>query len=145
MGIIVDEAKRFKAKYSLTVAWRIRKNASVIEKYISPDEKVLYTFIGQKSESLLDMFSTAVITLTNRRIIIGRKRLLFGYFLDSVTPNMMNDVKVLTRIIWGKVQIDTINELIVLSHIDKKAMVEIKEQLLSYMIKGKQVKIAEEV
>ena len=70
--------------------------------------------------------------------MIGRKRVVFGYFLDSITPDMFNDLKVLSGMIWGKIYIDTINEFVTLSNIDKRALPEIETMITDYMMKEKQ-------
>lgn len=135
---VYEMALEFKKKYHLSVAWRIQKNAKIIEKHLNPGEKVLYAFTAQKNDNMFDIFSTAVIALTNKRILIGRKRVVFGYFLDSITPDMFNDLKVLSGMIWGKIYIDTINEFVTLSNIDKKALPEIETMITDYMMKEKQ-------
>lgn len=135
---IYEEAKKFRNKYKMTVAWRLKKNASVVEKHINPDEKILYVFCAQKNDNPLDVISTAVLVLTDKRLLIGRKRLVFGYFLDSVTPEMFNDLKVLSGVIWGKIYIDTVKEFITLSNISKKALPEIETMVTSYMMKEKE-------
>ena len=135
---VYEMACEFKKKYSMSIAWRLKRNARVIEKHLNPDEKVLYVFAAQKNNNPLDICSTAVIALTNKRLLIGRKRVLFGYFLDSITPEMFNDLKVLAGLIWGKIKIDTINELVILSNIDKGALDEIETEITSYMMEQKQ-------
>ena len=98
-----------------------------------------FTSIAFIADSLANsIFSTAVITLTNKRLLIGRKRVVFGYFLDSITPEMFNDLKVLSGVIWGKIHIDTVNELVTLSNIDKSALPEIETMITSYMMREKQ-------
>ena len=134
---VLEQVKEFKSKYAMTVAWRLNKNASVIEKHLNPDEKVLYVFTAQKNDNPFDIMSTAVIALTDKRLLIGRKRVVFGYFLDAITPDMFNDLKVLSGVIWGKIHIDTINEYITLSNIDKKALPEIETMISSYMMQEK--------
>lgn len=134
---VIEEVKKFKSKYGMTVAWRLRKNARVIEKHLNPDEEVLYVFAAQKNNNPFDIISTAVVALTNKRLLIGRKRVVFGYFLDSITPDLFNDLKVLSGIIWGKIHIDTVKEYITLSNIDKKALPEIETMISSYMMKEK--------
>ena len=42
-----------------------------------------------------------------------------------------------TFFIWGKIYIDTINEFVTLSNIDKKALPEIETMVTSYMMKEK--------
>lgn len=129
---------KFKKKYSMSIAWRLRKNSKVVEMHINPDEKPLYAFVAQKNNNPFDIFSTAVIVLTDKRLLIGRKRVIFGYFLDSVTPELFNDLKVLSGVIWGKIHIDTVKEFTTLSNIDKKALPEIETMITSYMMKEKQ-------
>ena len=134
---VYEQVCDFKAKYGMSVAWRLKKNSRIVEKHLNPGEKVLYVFAAQKNNNPFDIFSTAVVALTSQRILIGRKRVVFGYFLDSITPDMFNDLKVLSGIIWGKIYIDTINEFVTLSNIDKKALPEIETKISSYMIKEK--------
>ncbi len=135
---VYEKLLEFKKKYKMGIAWRLKKNSRIIEKHLNPDEKILYVFTAQKNDNPFDIFSTAVLALTDKRLLIGRKRVVFGYFLDSVTPEMFNDLKVLSGIIWGKIYIDTINEFITLSNIDKKALPEIETMITSYMMKEKQ-------
>lgn len=134
MGKVYKYALRFKNKYPMTVAWRLKQNASVIEKHLNPDEEVLYAFAAQKNDNPFDMVGTGVVALTNKRILIGRKRVVFGYFLDSITPDMFNDLKIKGGLLWGKVYIDTLNELVVLSNIANSALPEIETRLSTYMI-----------
>ena len=135
---VYEFVSEFKQKYSMSVTWRLKKHSKVIERHLNPDENVLYAFAAQKNNNPFDIISTAVIALTDKRILIGRKRVLFGYFLDSITPEMFNDLKVLSGIIWGKIHIDTVNELVTLSNIDQDALPEIETMVTSYMMKHKQ-------
>jgi len=139
MGEVYKRAKEFKTKHPMTVAWRLKANSRVVEKHLNPDEYVIYAFPAQKSVSSLDVFSTAVVALTNKRILMGRKRALFGYFLNSITPDMFNDLKVMSSVIWGKIYIDTVKEFITLSNIDKGALDEIETQITSYMMEAKKL------
>jgi len=139
MNSVYKRVKKFKKKYPMTVAWRLKANSSVVEKHINPDEKVLYAFVAQKSHSSLDVFSTVVVVLTDKRILMGRKRLLFGYFLDGITPDMFNDLKVMASIAWGKIHIDTAKELVTLSNIDKNALDEIETNISTYMLEKKKL------
>ena len=139
MGEVYKRVKEFKEKYPMTVAWRLKQNSKVVEKHLNPDEYVIYAFAAQKSVSSLDVFSTAVIALTNKRILMGRKRLLFGYFLNSITPDMFNDLKVMANVIWGKIYIDTVKEFITLSNLDKGALDDIETQITSYMMEAKKL------
>ena len=139
MGKIYDQVAMFKAKYPGTITWwRLKKHAKVLEEHINPDEEPLFSFAGQKTSETWDFFSTAVLTVTNKRIIVGQDHILTGYTLNSVTPDMYNDLEVYAGIIWGRVTIDTIKEKIVFTNIDKKALAEIETQISSHMMEEKQ-------
>ena len=135
---VYEEALKFKNKYGMSIIWRLKKNSKIVQMHLNPDEKILYVFAAQKNNNPFDFLSTAVVALTNKRLLIGRKRVIFGYFLDSVTPELFNDLKVLSGIVWGKIHIDTAKEFITLSNIDKKALPEIETMITSYMMKEKQ-------
>ena len=65
MGNVYNLVLKFKSKYPWTIAWRLGWNASVVEKHINPDEKVLYSFVAQKNDNPFNIVATAVITLTS--------------------------------------------------------------------------------
>lgn len=138
MGTVYDQAKFFMKKYPGSVTWwRVKKHASVIERHLNPGEVPYFSFVGQKNESPFDWFSTTVITITDRRILLGRKRLLWGYFLSSITPDLYNDMQIYQGLLWGKVTIDTVKEEIILSNISKKGLDEIETRISEFMIEEK--------
>ncbi|MCI8569663.1 MAG: hypothetical protein HFJ11_06805 [Bacilli bacterium] len=138
MGSVYKKVLKFKEKHPLTIGWRLKKNSEIVERHLNPDEEVLYAFIAQKNDSPLNILSSAVVALTNKRILIGRSRVVIGYFLNSITPDMFNDLTVSSGIIWGKVFIDTVKEFVVLSNISKDALTEIETEITSYMMREKQ-------
>ena len=89
---------------------------------------------GQYNASFAEIFNTYVIVFTNKRIILARKRLFFGYFFKSITPDMYNDLSVVKRIIWGSIVIDTVKEVITITNIDAKALPEIDRSINDIMI-----------
>ncbi len=137
MNNVYTFVKEFKRKYPTTVAWRLKRNSTIVEKHLNPGETVQYAFPAQKNDNPLDISSTAIVAVTNERILIGRKRVIFGYFLDSITPDLFNDLKVLSGIFWGKIHIDTVKEFVTLSNIDKKALPEIETKITSFMMEAK--------
>lgn len=137
MGKVYDLAKDFKRKYPNTVAWRIKSHSKVIEKHLNPNEEVLYVFLGQKNRSSLDFTNTNIIVLTNKRLLFATKRVVFGYFLTSVTPDMFNDLTVRQGMIWGRIIIDTVKEEIKLSNIDRNALDDIETHITEYMMEEK--------
>lgn len=134
---VYKKVLEFKHRHPATVAWRLKQNSSVIEKHLNPDEEVLYAFAAQKNDSSFDIFGTAVIAITNKRILIGRKRVVIGYFLNAITPDMFNDLKVAGGFIWGKIYIDTVKEFVTLSNIGLSALDEIETNITEYMMDEK--------
>ena len=138
MGKVYEQVLMFKAKYPHTITWfRLRKHAAVVEKHLNPDEEPLYTFAGQKDGSPLSIFNTCVVCLTNKRIIIGQDSIVVDYTLNSITPELFNDMQVYSGILFGKVTIDTLKETIEISNLDKRALAEIESSVTSFMIAEK--------
>lgn len=135
--ILEEQLARFKSKYPLTIGWRLNKNSRVLLEHLHDDEVIKYAFYAQKNKSSLDVTSTGIVAVTNKRLVIARDRVVIGYFFDSITPEMFNDLKVRSGIIWGKIIIDTIKEIVILSNISKSALVEIEEEITSAMMKLK--------
>ena len=129
--------KNYKKRFKGTICWRLKSHAKVIDKHLNPEEEVKYVFAGQKGFSSFEMFNTYVVAVTNKRIIIAQKRILFGYLLISITPDMFNDLTVSTGIIWAKVVIDTVKEVITLSNVSKKAASEIETSITEMMMREK--------
>lgn len=137
MGLIYDKLKEFKTKYPSTIAWRLNAHAKVVEKHLNPGETVNYAFAAQKGYSSFELFCTFAIVLTNKRIILAQKRLLFGYSFLAITPDMFNDLTVDSGLIWGKINIDTIKETVIFSNISKNALDEIETNITEYMMSEK--------
>ena len=135
--MIYDLALRFKRKYPSTIAIRLKKHAKVVSSILDKDEKVLYVFCGQRNDSHHLLFDSCVVALTNKRIIIGEKRALFGYYLITVSPELFNDLKIISGLFWGRIEIDTVKENIFISNIDKKALDEIETNVNNIMYENK--------
>lgn len=138
MGKVYDEINTFRKKYPGTVAWRLKRHCEVVEQHLDDDEVIEYAFTAQKNDNPLDFTNTNAIVLTNKRMMMGCKRLVFGYFLTSITPDLYNDMEVVAGIIWGKLIIDTVKETIVLSDLDKDALPELQNKITDYMAEGKE-------
>lgn len=136
--------KQYKKKYPMTVAWRLKKHCKVVDKHLNSGEKILYAFAAQKSDSSLSMISTNVFAFTNKRIIVATKRLLFGYFFKSITPDMYNDLTVKRGLFWGSVSIDTVKEIIHINNVDVRSLDEIETNISEIMIKHKKAYIKAE-
>ncbi len=135
--ILRSQLASFKSKYPLTIGWRLKKHSKLLLEHLHDDEVIRYAFYAQKNNSSLDVTSTGIIAVTNKRLVIARDRVVIGYFFDSITADMFNDLKVRSGIIWGKIIIDTVSELVILSNISKSALPEIEEEVTSAMLELK--------
>jgi hypothetical protein len=129
----------FKKKYPMGLTFRIKQHCAIIDKHLNPGEEVIYAFPAQKNNNFWDILNTNIVALTNKRIMIGTKRLLWGYFFTSITPDMFNDLTVSDGLIWGSIIIDTIKEEVTLSNIPSKALPEIETQITDYMMEAKKL------
>lgn len=120
---------KFKRKYPKTIAFRLRKHAQVVENILDDDEIVYYTFCGQRNDAHTMIFDSCVVALTNKRIIVGEKRLLFGYYLLNISTKLFNDLSISSDMIFGRIEIDTVKEKLFISNIDKRALDEIETMI----------------
>lgn len=134
---VYEQLKKFKDKYPMTISWRLKKHAKVVEKHLNPGEKVLYAFAAQKNNNPLDIITTYAVIITNKRILLASKRVIFGYLITTITPDMFNDLTVKMGLIWGKVILDTVKEVVTLSNIQKEALDEIETNISEYMLEEK--------
>ena len=128
---------KFMKKYPMTIAWRIKEHAKIIDRHLNPGEEILYVFAGQKNDRAVDIFNTYVVVFTNKRIMVATKRVFFGYFFKSITPDMYNDLTIHRGLIFGSVVLDTIKEVITITNIDPKALSEIETNITEIMLKQK--------
>ncbi len=129
--------KMYKKKYPMTVAWRIKKHCSIIDKHLNPDEQIQYIFAGQLDDKPLSIFNTGVIAVTTERLIIAQKGVIIGYKFSSITPDLYNDLTVHANIIWGTIIIDTIREQVYISDLDKLSLPEIETEITRFMQEAK--------
>ncbi len=134
---VYEKASSFLKRHPGTVAWRVKKHCRVAENLINNDEKILYAFIAQKGPSALDIVSTHVVVITDKRIVVAQKRLIFGYLYYSITPDMFNDFTIKMGLIWGNAIIDTIKETVVLSNLSSSALREVETVLTKYIMQKK--------
>ena len=127
----------FLRKYPLTITWRIRQHSKIVAKHLNDEEEIYYIFAAQRNPNSLNIFSTAIVAFTSKRIMIAQKRVLWGYNLVSITPDMFNDFEVYKGLIFGRLDIDTVKEVIRLSDIDPKALIDIETNLSEYILKVK--------
>lgn len=129
----------FKKKYPNTIMWRVKKHCEVVQKHLNPGEKVIYAFAAQCNDVAYNIFDTAVLCVTSDRILIGQDQILYGYTLNSITPEMYNDLQVFFGIFWGKITIDTVKEVITFSNFMKNALPEIETVISMYMMEAKKL------
>lgn len=129
--------KEFMRKYPMTIAWRLKSHCKIIDKYLNDGENILYMFTGQKNDGSINVLNTYVIVFTNKRIMVATKRVLFGYFLKSITPDMYNDLTIHRGLIWGRITLDTMKEVITITNIDVNALNEIETNITEIVLKQK--------
>lgn len=137
MASTYEIVKKFKSKYPGTICWRIKKHAKLVDENLYPDEVVNYAFAAQNNTSHGSIFDTAVLAITNKRLIIAQDYVLIGYDLNSITPDLYNDMQIHAGIIWGMITIDTMKETIYFSNLSKQALPEIQKEITSYMMEAK--------
>lgn len=129
--------KDFMKKFPMTIAWRVKQHCKIIDKHLNPNEEILYIFAGQKNDGALDMLNSYIVAFTNKRIMLATKRVVFGYFFKSITPDMYNDLTIHRGLIWGSITLDTVKEVITITNIDVKALSEIETNITEIMLKQK--------
>lgn len=137
MNEIYKLVSSFKRRYPGTIAWRLKAHSKVAAMHLNPGEEIKYAFPCQKNLFSYEIFRTFVVVITNKRILIAQKRLLFGYLFITVTPDLYNDLTVASGLLWGKINIDTVKEVIQLSNLDKKSLPEIETNITEFMIEAK--------
>lgn len=133
-NVVYQKVNEFLRKYPLTIAFRLQAHSKVMSKHLNAGEEIIYVFPAQMNESFSDIFSTCVIAFTNKRILISQKRVVPGYRLNSITPDLFNDFQVYKGLIWGKLNIDTVKEVVKLSNLDPRSLVEIETNLSEYLL-----------
>lgn len=141
---VYEKLVEFKKQFPMTISWRLKKHAQIIETHLNPGEQIKYAFAAQKNNNPFDIITTYAVVLTNKRILLGTKRLLFGYFFTAITPDLFNDLKVEMGIIWGKIRIDTIKEEVYLSNIQREALDDIETKITEYMMREKRKYVKKE-
>lgn len=137
MGKVYTKALEFERKFPGALFWRLKSHAKVVENYLDSDEEVLLAFGCQKNERFIEIFNSFVFCLTNKRILMGRKRLVWGSFMYSVTPDLYNDMQIYRGLIWGKITIDTVKEKIILTNLSKTGLDEIETIISNFMMDAK--------
>lgn len=139
MATVYEQVQEFMKKHpgTLVCKRRLKKHCDIVEKHLNPGEVVNYAFCAQKNAKSSEIFETCVVALTNDRLLIAQKRVLFGYFFNTITPDMYNDLKVHSNLIWGKIIIDTIKEKVFLSNIAIDALDDIETAITSFMMTEK--------
>ena len=128
----------FKRRYPKTIAFRLKKHSKIIQMHLNPNEEVNYAFCAQDNRSSLNIMNTCVVAITNKRILIGKKRLFWGYFFTTITPDMYNDLEVNNNMIWSSIEIDTLKENLYLTNIDPNGAIEIETKITDFMMREKQ-------
>ena len=137
MNSTYSKAQAFKNKYFPTIAFRLKKHASIVDKHLHSEEKIDYVFCGQKGKAPLLFNKSCVVAITNERLIIGQKRLLWGYFFTTVTPDVYNDFKIFNGMIWSDILIDTLDEEVFITKLAPDGAIEVQKHITKFMMEEK--------
>lgn len=137
MKSVYELASEFRKKYPRTIAWRLQKHSEIVEKHLHEGEKVVYAFCGQKNYSSFMVNRSCVVAITTERLMIGQKRLLWGYRFTTITPDVYNDFKVINNIIWSDILIDTLDEEVYLSNMDPEGAIDAQKHITKFMMEEK--------
>lgn len=135
---VYELAMDFKKRHKGGVSWRIKKHCEIIEKHLNPGEKVIFAFAGQKNIDFYDIFETCVVALTNKRLLLAQKRVIWGYIFSSITPDLYNDLQVHQGLLFGRVTVDTVKEEVIISNLPKNGVDEIETNITEFMMREKQ-------
>lgn len=134
---IYEKCKSFLKKYPKTIAFRVKRHASVVQEHLNDDEVVLFAFLGQKNSNILLPFYTTIVVFTHKRMILCSKRFFGRYYYSSITPDMLNDFEIRANFIFGLVEIDTVKEHFTMNCLDKRALPKIEDALSKYFVDEK--------
>lgn len=137
MATTYELVKKFKEKYPGTICWRIKKHADLVDSNLYPNEEVKYAFAAQNNTNHGTIFDTAVLAVTNERLIIAQDHIIVGYDLNSITPDLYNDMQLHAGIVWGMITIDTVKETVYFSNLSKRSLPEIQKEISSFMNEAK--------
>ncbi len=138
MSEVYNQVVNFKKKHKGGISWRVKKHCDIIDKHLNPGEIILYAFPAQKNIDFYDIFTTCVVALTNKRLLIAQKKVIWGYTLSSITPDLYNDLLVNQGLLFGRITIDTVKEEVFLSNLPKSGLDEIETNITEFMMKEKQ-------
>ena len=111
MGKVCDQVIRYKRKFPGSIIWwRYKKHAKVVENHLNPGEIPMYSFAAQMNDNPFDLFSTAVLCMTNRRLLVGQDHIIGGY---------------------------TLKEEVIFTNVEKKALREIETAITTGMMEEK--------
>ena len=77
INFIYRNAKKFRRKHPLTIAFRLKAHSKILAKHLNNGEKIRYVFAAQKGPSSYDIFSTYVIAITDSVFAGVNNSLLF--------------------------------------------------------------------
>ncbi len=132
MNELHKELLAFQKEFPRNVAWRLGAHSKAVLENLQEDEKILFAFPAQGSLYIYNLFSTYVVVFTNKRVMIVHKKLLWGYILVVISPNLFNDLTTTAGIIWGNIKIDTVKEVRTFRYIDKRALPGLSKNIYKY-------------
>ena len=133
MKKVYEKVKEFKEKYPGTIAFRLREHSDVAEDNLIDGEEVQYAFCGTDAAK-----KSRVVALTDRRVIVARKELIYGSYCWSINRDQICSVSVSNGLLWSRVSIKTLTETFAyIDLIEPTALNEIQNNLTGKVITKK--------
>ena len=67
----------------------------------------------------------------------AEKKMILNLKKYNITPEMYNDMEIYKGLIWGKLTIDTVKEIVVLTNLPKNSLQEIETAISEFMMEAK--------
>lgn len=104
-NIIYEKVMEFKNKFSGVPATRLERHAEVAMKSLAEGENVLHVYCG-----LDEFYRTQIVVVTDRRVIVARKKLLFGSRISSIDRDKVCNIHNRRSLLWNDIFFNTLTE-----------------------------------
>jgi hypothetical protein len=130
MGIVYEKILRFKNKYPSTFALRLKKHAEVAEKSLMKGEKVYEAYCACNEN-----FRSYAIVITDKRIILAHKNLMFGYHVESISKDKIYKIDNEQGFKWSEISLNSLTETIAnFCYLDHSGALKMKEDIIQHTI-----------
>lgn len=105
MGRVYEKLMLFKNRYPHTLTSRLYAHATVAENSLADKEEVLYASCGFD-----ELFRTIIFVVTDKRVLVARKKLVYGYYCTSIDKEKICQINTSKGMFLTNVSIRTLTE-----------------------------------